>query len=150
MGSIIIHAIFCNLKEETQVKVGLIGLGKMGMNLGKNLIDNKHRVMAFDLNTNTIEEIKKYGVEGASSLQDLVQSLEKPRVVWIMVPHSVVDSVISEITPFLSEGDIVIEAGNSHYKESIRRYEQLKKVGVSFMDAGTSGGWKVLAMVLVI
>lgn len=140
MGSIIIHAIFCNLKEETQVKVGLIGLGKMGMNLGKNLIDNKHRVMAFDLNTNPIEEIKKYGVEGASSLQDLVQSLEKPRVVWIMVPHSVVDSVISEITPFLSEGDIVIEAGNSHYKESIRRYEQLKKVGVSFMDAGTSGG----------
>jgi 6-phosphogluconate dehydrogenase len=140
MGSIIIQAIFCNLKEETQVKVGLIGLGKMGMNLGKNLIDNKHRVMAFDLNTNTIEEIKKYGVEGASSLQDLVQSLEKPRVVWIMVPHSVVDSVISEITPFLSEGDIVIEAGNSHYKESIRRYEQLKKVGVSFMDAGTSGG----------
>lgn len=63
MGSIIIQAIFCNLKEETQVKVGLIGLGKMGMNLGKNLIDNKHRVMAFDLNTNTIEEIKKYGVK---------------------------------------------------------------------------------------
>ncbi|RFU63120.1 phosphogluconate dehydrogenase (NAD(+)-dependent, decarboxylating) [Peribacillus glennii] len=122
------------------MKVGLIGLGKMGLNLGKNLIDNKHHVVAFDLNTNAIEEIKKYGVEGASSLQDLVQSLVKPRIVWIMVPHSVVDSVIKEITPFLSEGDIVIEAGNSHYKESIRRYEQLKKVGVSFMDAGTSGG----------
>jgi 6-phosphogluconate dehydrogenase len=74
------------------------------------------------------------------SIQDLVQSIEKPRVFWIMVPHSVVDSVISEITPFLSEGDIVVEAGNSHYKESIRRYNQLKEVGVSFMDAGTSGG----------
>ncbi|XJZ28852.1 phosphogluconate dehydrogenase (NAD(+)-dependent, decarboxylating) [Bacillota bacterium Lsc_1132] len=122
------------------MKVGLIGLGKMGLNLGKNLIDNKYHVVAFDLNPTTVEEIKKYGVEGASSLQDLVQSLEKPRVLWIMVPHSVVDSVISEITPFLSEGDIVVEAGNSHYKESIRRYHQLKEVGVSFMDAGTSGG----------
>ncbi|MFD1851372.1 phosphogluconate dehydrogenase (NAD(+)-dependent, decarboxylating) [Oceanobacillus bengalensis] len=122
------------------MKVGLIGLGKMGLNLGKNLIDHKHDVVAFDLNTNAVEEIKKYGAEGTSSLQDLVQSIEKPRVFWIMVPHSVVDSVISEITPFLSEGDIVVEAGNSHYKESIRRYNQLKEVGVSFMDAGTSGG----------
>lgn len=122
------------------MKVGLIGLGKMGLNLGKNLIDHKHDVVAFDLNTNAVEEIMKYGAEGTSSLQDLVQSIEKPRVFWIMVPHSVVDSVISEITPFLSEGDIVVEAGNSHYKESIRRYNQLKEVGVSFMDAGTSGG----------
>ncbi|MGE7307792.1 phosphogluconate dehydrogenase (NAD(+)-dependent, decarboxylating) [Priestia megaterium] len=122
------------------MKVGLIGLGKMGLNLGKNLIDHKHDVVAFDLNTNAVEEIKKYGAEGTSSLQDLVQSIEKPRVFWIMVPHPVVDSVIREITPFLSEGDIVVEAGNSHYKESIRRYNQLKEVGVSFMDAGTSGG----------
>lgn len=122
------------------MKIGLIGLGKMGLNLGKNLIDHKHDVAAFDLNTKAVEEMKKYGGEGAFSLQDLVQSLEKPRVLWVMVPHSVVDSVISEIRPFLSEGDIVIEAGNSHYKESIRRYNELKKIGVSFMDAGTSGG----------
>ncbi|WP_417900835.1 phosphogluconate dehydrogenase (NAD(+)-dependent, decarboxylating) [Bacillus haimaensis] len=122
------------------MKVGLIGLGKMGLNIGKNLIDHKHDVVAFDLNIKAVEEIKKYGAEGASSLQELVQSIEKPRVFWIMVPHSVVDSVISEITPFLSKGDIVVEAGNSHYKDSIRRYNQLKEVGVSFMDAGTSGG----------
>ncbi|CAH0306970.1 6-phosphogluconate dehydrogenase, NAD(+)-dependent, decarboxylating [Peribacillus sp. Bi96] len=122
------------------MKVGLIGLGKMGLNLGKNLIDNHHHVVAFDLNTSAIEEIKSYGVEGASSLQELVQSLEKPRVLWIMVPHSVVDSVISEVAPMLSEGDIVIEAGNSHYKESIRRYSELRKFGVRFMDSGTSGG----------
>ncbi|MGE7759599.1 phosphogluconate dehydrogenase (NAD(+)-dependent, decarboxylating) [Peribacillus sp. NPDC097895] len=122
------------------MKVGLIGLGKMGMNLGKNLIDNHHHVVAFDLNTSAIEEIKGYGVEGASSLQELVQSLEQPRVLWIMVPHSVVDSLISEISPMLSEGDIVIEAGNSHYKESIRRYNELREFGVRFMDSGTSGG----------
>ena len=122
------------------MKVGLIGLGKMGLNLGKNLIDHKHEVVAFDLNTGAVEEMKKYGAEGVSTLQNLVQSLDKPRVLWLMVPHSVVDSVIDELTPLLSEGDIVIEAGNSHYKESIRRYSQLKEMGISFMDAGTSGG----------
>ncbi|HFK1455686.1 TPA: phosphogluconate dehydrogenase (NAD(+)-dependent, decarboxylating) [Bacillus cereus] len=122
------------------MQVGLIGLGKMGLNLGKNLIDHKHEVAAFDLNAGAVEEMKEYGATGASSLNELVQSLQSPRVLWVMVPHAVVDSVIDEVTPLLSKGDILIEAGNSHYKESIRRYEQLKKDGIHFMDAGTSGG----------
>jgi 6-phosphogluconate dehydrogenase len=122
------------------MKVGLIGLGKMGLNLGQNLIDNKHEVVAFDVSGSAVEEMKKYGAQGTSYLKELVESLEKPRVVWIMVPHAVVDSVIDEMTPLLGTGDIVIEAGNSHYKESIRRYNQLKEVGIHFMDAGTSGG----------
>ncbi|PEU88669.1 6-phosphogluconate dehydrogenase (decarboxylating) [Bacillus anthracis] len=122
------------------MQVGLIGLGKMGLNLGKNLIDHKHEVVAFDLNASAVEEMKEYGATGTSSLNELVQSLQSPRVLWVMVPHAVVDSVIDEVTPLLSKGDILIEAGNSHYKESIRRYEQLKKDGIHFMDAGTSGG----------
>ena len=122
------------------MKVGLIGLGKMGLNLGKNLIDHNHEVVAFDLNTSAVEEMKKYGANGVSNLKNLIQTLEKPRVLWLMVPHSVVDSVITELTPMLSEGDILIDAGNSHYKESIRRYNQLKEMGLRFMDAGTSGG----------
>ncbi|PGK31669.1 6-phosphogluconate dehydrogenase (decarboxylating) [Bacillus anthracis] len=122
------------------MRVGLIGLGKMGLNLGKNLMDHKHEVAAFDLNTSAVEEMKEYGATGTSSLNELVQSLEPPRILWVMVPHAVVDSVINEVTPLLSKGDILIEAGNSHYKESIRRYEQLKKDGIHFMDAGTSGG----------
>ncbi|MDM5154938.1 decarboxylating 6-phosphogluconate dehydrogenase [Bacillus sp. DX1.1] len=122
------------------MKIGLIGLGKMGLNLGQNLIDKNYEVVAFDLNVDAVKEIKEYGAEGTSSLSELIQSLEKPRVLWIMVPHAVVDSVISDITPHLSEGDIVIEAGNSHYKESTRRYNELKESGVHFMDAGTSGG----------
>ncbi|HFJ9403037.1 TPA: phosphogluconate dehydrogenase (NAD(+)-dependent, decarboxylating) [Bacillus paranthracis] len=122
------------------MQVGLIGLGKMGLNLGKNLIDHKHEVAAFDLNASAVEEMKEYGATGTSSLSELVQSLQSPRVLWVMVPHAVVDSVIDEVTPLLSKGDILIEAGNSHYKESIRRYEQLKKDGIHFMDAGTSGG----------
>ncbi|HDR7382925.1 TPA: decarboxylating 6-phosphogluconate dehydrogenase [Bacillus toyonensis] len=122
------------------MRVGLIGLGKMGLNLGENLMDHKHEVVAFDLNTSAVEEMKEYGATGVSSLNDLVQSLQSPRILWVMVPHAVVDSVIDEVTPLLSKGDILIEAGNSHYKESIRRYEQLKKDGIHFMDAGTSGG----------
>ncbi len=122
------------------MKVGLVGLGKMGINLGQNLLDQRHDVVAFDVNSNAVEQMKEYGASGVSSLQELVQSLETPRVVWLMVPHTVVDSVISEVTPLLAEGDIVIEAGNSHYKESIRRYNELKENKIHFMDVGTSGG----------
>ncbi|HWJ80219.1 MAG TPA: decarboxylating 6-phosphogluconate dehydrogenase [Niallia sp.] len=122
------------------MKVGLIGLGKMGLNLGKNLIDNKHNVVAFDLNNDAVEEMKSYGAEGTTNLKELVNTLESPKVLWLMIPHQVVDSVIEELTPLLSEGDIVIEAGNSHYKESVRRYNQLKEHGIHFMDVGTSGG----------
>ncbi|ODG93951.1 MULTISPECIES: phosphogluconate dehydrogenase (NAD(+)-dependent, decarboxylating) [Bacillaceae] len=122
------------------MKVGLIGLGKMGLNLGQNLMDHNHEVVAFDLNTAAVEEMKGFGAVGTSSLEELVKNLDTPRVLWIMVPHGVVDSVISDVKPFLSEGDIIIEAGNSHYKESIRRYDELKEHGIRFMDAGTSGG----------
>lgn len=122
------------------MKVGLIGLGKMGLNLGKNLIDHKHEVVAFDLNASAVEEMKGYGAAGASSYKEVIDQMESPRILWIMVPHAVVDSVIADLTPLLDKGDIVIEAGNSHYKESIARYEQLKPHGVHFMDVGTSGG----------
>jgi 6-phosphogluconate dehydrogenase len=122
------------------MRIGLVGLGKMGMNLGQNLLDHNHEVVAYDLNTDAVNKLQTYGAQSAASLDNLIRSLETPRMIWIMVPHSVVDSVLGEITPFLSKGDIVIEAGNSHYKESIRRYSQLKEKGIYFMDAGTSGG----------
>jgi 6-phosphogluconate dehydrogenase len=122
------------------MQIGLIGLGKMGLNLARNLTDHNHEVVGFDLSTNAVNEIKKYGCTGVYNLVDLVKSLDQPRILWIMVPHPVVDSVINELIPSLNSGDIIIEAGNSHYKDSIRRYNYLKKVGVSFMDVGTSGG----------
>ena len=122
------------------MQVGLIGLGKMGFNLGQNLLDHNHSVVAYDLNPTAVEEMNRLGAKATSNLRELVSSLETPRVLWIMVPHTVVDSVLSEVKPLLEEGDIVIEAGNSHYKESIRRYEELKEEGIRYMDAGTSGG----------
>ncbi|WP_080843703.1 phosphogluconate dehydrogenase (NAD(+)-dependent, decarboxylating) [Cytobacillus gottheilii] len=122
------------------MKVGLIGLGKMGMQLGQNLIDHKHEVAAYDLNKMAVEEMNLYGAHGFDNLRDLVQALNKPRVLWLMIPHTVVDPVIQEIVPHLDKGDIVIDAGNSHYKESLSRYSQLREKGIHFMDVGTSGG----------
>lgn len=122
------------------MKVGLIGLGKMGLNISRNLIDHNHEIVAFDINEQAVEEIKQYGAQGTSNLKGLVQSLESPRIIWIMVPHKVVDQVIQELKPLLTSGDIVIEAGNSHYKESMRRYDEFKEVGISYLDVGTSGG----------
>ncbi|MEM1506075.1 decarboxylating 6-phosphogluconate dehydrogenase [Domibacillus sp. 8LH] len=122
------------------MRIGLIGLGKMGINLGQNLIDHDYEVAAFDLNPDATDEMRKYGAAPFSSLQELVAFLPQPRILWLMVPHAAVDSVLGELTPLLSKGDIVIEAGNSHYKESIRRYDHLKTEGIHFMDVGTSGG----------
>lgn len=122
------------------MQVGLIGLGKMGFNLGQNLLDHHHTVVAYDLNPTAVEDMKKLGAQATSNLGELVQLLGTPRVLWIMVPHTVVDTVLNELKPLLEKGDIVIEAGNSHYKESIRRYNELKEMGIQYMDAGTSGG----------
>ncbi|MEK3758604.1 phosphogluconate dehydrogenase (NAD(+)-dependent, decarboxylating) [Paenibacillus sp. FSL R7-0337] len=122
------------------MKVGLIGLGKMGFNLGQNLLEHAHEVVAYDVNPAAVQELAGRGASGAASLEELTGRLDSPRVLWIMVPHTYVDSVIAELTPLLSKGDIIIEAGNSHYKESIRRHEELGAHGIHFLDAGTSGG----------
>ncbi|ETT73845.1 6-phosphogluconate dehydrogenase-like protein [Paenibacillus sp. FSL R7-277] len=122
------------------MKVGLIGLGKMGFNLGQNLLEHAHEVVAYDVNPAAVQELAERGASGAASLEELTGQLDSPRVLWIMVPHTFVDSVIAELTPLLSKGDIIIEAGNSHYKESIRRHEELGAHGIHFLDAGTSGG----------
>ncbi|MHA6529121.1 phosphogluconate dehydrogenase (NAD(+)-dependent, decarboxylating) [Paenibacillus sp. BAC0078] len=122
------------------MKVGLIGLGKMGFNLGQNLLEHGHEVVAFDVNSTAVAELEAKGATGAGSLTELAAKLDSPRIAWIMVPHTFVDSVIAELTPLLSKGDIIIEAGNSHYKESIRRHQELAEQGIYFLDAGTSGG----------
>lgn len=122
------------------MKIGLIGLGKMGLNIGRNLLDSGNEISVYDLNKEAVKEIVNDGAEGYHSFKGLVQSLEKPRVLWVMVPHTVVDQVISELISLLDSDDIIIDAGNSHYKESITRYDRLKEIGIRFMDVGTSGG----------
>ncbi|ALC91329.1 6-phosphogluconate dehydrogenase [Bacillus sp. FJAT-18017] len=122
------------------MQIGLIGLGKMGLNLGQNLLDHQYKVAAYDVNPAATEELAKHGAKAETSVKDLVQVLDTPRIVWLMVPHTIVDAVLGEVVPLLQEGDIIIDAGNSHYKESIRRHGELKEKGLFFLDVGTSGG----------
>lgn len=122
------------------MRVGLIGLGKMGFNLGQNLMEHGHEVVVYDVNPEAVKAMAGKSAAATESLAELVGMLQPPRIVWIMVPHPFVDSVIGELAPLLTKEDIIIEAGNSHYKESIRRHAELAAQGIRFMDAGTSGG----------
>ncbi|MCL6603952.1 MAG: decarboxylating 6-phosphogluconate dehydrogenase [Paenibacillus sp.] len=123
------------------MKLGMIGLGKMGYNLVLNLLSHEHQVVVSDINSERGEQLALHGAITASSVEDLVAKLERPRIVWVMVPAGpVVEGVIDTLAGLLDEGDIIIEGGNSHYKESIARGERLQALGIHFFDAGTSGG----------
>ncbi|MCM3019203.1 phosphogluconate dehydrogenase (NAD(+)-dependent, decarboxylating) [Priestia megaterium] len=124
------------------MKIGLIGLGKMGYNLSLNLMDNHHEVVAYDVNKETVEKLSNEGATGAFTVEELVNELPpSPKVVWIMVPAGeVTENVIAELKELLSEGDIIIDGGNSNYKESVRRAQDLQEKGIYFFDVGTSGG----------
>ncbi|HSQ15537.1 MAG TPA: decarboxylating 6-phosphogluconate dehydrogenase [Candidatus Binatia bacterium] len=120
--------------------IGMIGLGRMGANMVRRLLKGGHRCTVFDLSPNTVEELVREKAAGASSLQDLVKKLEKPRVVWMMVPAAVVDKTIAGLLPHLEAGDALIDGGNSNYVDDIRRAEELKSKQLHYVDVGTSGG----------
>lgn len=123
------------------MKLGMIGLGKMGYNLALNLLNHKHELVVSDINPQRGEQLAEYGASPASSLEELVAKLAAPRVVWVMVPAGeVAEGVISALAGLLEPGDILIDGGNSHYRESAARAELLLQRGIYFFDAGTSGG----------
>lgn len=123
------------------MQIALIGLGKMGFNLGMNMHGHGHAVHAFDLNQQTLESIRQKGIATAASLEELVQSLKGRRILWMMIPAGeVVDLTIQQIVPLLRSGDILIDGGNSNYKDTLRRAKQLESKGIDFLDCGTSGG----------
>jgi 6-phosphogluconate dehydrogenase len=123
------------------MKLGMIGLGKMGYNLVQNLLLQQHQVVVNDVNPEPGKKLAELGAEFAASIDDVVSKLQSPRIVWIMVPAGkIVDQVIETLIPMLEPGDIVIDGGNSHYKESLARAEKLIAHGIRFLDVGTSGG----------
>jgi 6-phosphogluconate dehydrogenase len=123
------------------MQIGIIGLGKMGFNLALNLKRNGYEVVANDVNTEFVAKISQEGIQTANSISELCQKLTDRKVIWLMVPAGeIVDSVITALLPFLQNNDIVIDGGNSNYKDSKRRYSQLKELGFDFLDCGTSGG----------
>lgn len=124
------------------MEIGFIGLGRMGANMVRRLLLEDHRVVAWNRTSAKTDEIVKEGAEGAYSIKELVGKLnQSPRVVWVMVPAGqATDDMINEVIPYLNKGDIIIDGGNSMYKDSIRRSKEVTEKGFQFMDAGTSGG----------
>lgn len=122
------------------MKIGLIGLGKMGFNLALNLKRNGHDVIGYDVNQATLQNIKKEGVGIVNSVYELVTELGENRLIWLMVPSGFVDAALTELKPLLLKGDIIVEGGNSNYKDSIRRSAEFASEGVEYLDCGTSGG----------
>jgi len=123
------------------MKLGMVGLGRMGGNMTARLLQHGHEVVAFDPSPEAIDRTIQAGAAGASSLQDLVSRLEAPRVVWLMVPAGeITETTVRELGGLLSSGDVVVDGGNSFYKDSLRRAGQLEAAGIRFVDCGTSGG----------
>ena len=123
------------------MELAMIGLGKMGANMTERLVKGGHRVVGYDLNPESVVQVVAKGAEGADSLQDLAGRLSDPQVVWIMVPAGgPVDQTIEALLPFLRPGAVIIDGGNSYYRDTLRRAEQCASSGVSVIDCGTSGG----------
>ena len=123
------------------MRIGMIGLGRMGANMVRRLIKGGHECVVNDRSADAVKASVGQGAKGASSLAELVAALPAPRAVWIMVPAGIVDSVLAELRPLLKKGDIIIDGGNSHYHEDIRRSNKLRdEAGIHYLDVGTSGG----------
>ncbi|MFP3245818.1 MAG: decarboxylating 6-phosphogluconate dehydrogenase [Paraburkholderia sp.] len=122
------------------MQLGMIGLGRMGADMVRRLTAGGQTCVVYDAQPAAVEKLKQSGVAGAYSLEDLVKQLAKPRAVWLMVPAAVVDSTLAQLTPLLEPGDIVIDGGNSFYRDDIRRGKELAARQLHYVDVGTSGG----------
>jgi 6-phosphogluconate dehydrogenase len=122
------------------MKLAMIGLGRMGANLTRRLMRGDHECVVYDLHRDAVYHLEREGAIGAETLEDLAANLPSPRVVWVMVPAALTDSVIDDLTGVLEEGDIVIDGGNGYYRDDIARAERLGPRGIKYVDIGTSGG----------
>src|SRR3989454_6282649 len=122
------------------MQIGMIGLGRMGANMARRLLNGGHQCVVFDMSPKAVTELTEKKAVGSSSLGDLVKKLTKPRAVWLMVPAAVVDKTIADLLPQLEAEDILIDGGNSYYIDDIRRAKELAPKGIHYVDVGTSGG----------
>jgi 6-phosphogluconate dehydrogenase len=123
------------------MELGFIGLGKMGMNMVTRLRRDQHRVVVYDRSSELIKQAESQGCVGSSSLPDLIGKLSAPRVVWVMVPSGApTEETIHAVAALLQSGDIIVDGGNTRFHDDVRRAAELKKKGIHYVDAGTSGG----------
>ena len=128
------------MSTNTPMQLGMVGLGRMGSNLVRRLIRDGHRCVVYDVNADVVKEVAGEGATGASSLEDLVAKLDKPRAVWLMLPAAIVDSTLDALVPLLEPDDAVIDGGNSYYRDDITRAKRLAPNNIHYIDCGTSGG----------
>ena len=122
------------------MQLGMIGLGRMGANMVRRLLQNGHSAVVYDRAPQAVAALQEEGAEGAASLAEFVQKLETPRAICLMVPAAVVDAAVAELLPLLAKDDVLIDGGNSHYQDDIARAARLRAAGVHSVDMGTSGG----------
>ena len=122
------------------MQLGMIGLGRMGGAMVRRLLHGEHQCVVYDRNQDAVAALAGEGAIGAASLEDLVDKLEEPRAVWLMVPAAVVDQSVHDLVQFLKADDIIIDGGNSYYVDDIRRANELRSRGIHYVDVGTSGG----------
>jgi 6-phosphogluconate dehydrogenase len=122
------------------MELGMIGLGRMGANMVRRLLKAGQKCVAYDVHPEAVQALVKEQAVGATTLQELVQKLQEPRAIWLMVPAAAVDETLAQLVPLLKPGDVVIDGGNSHYHDDIRRADELKAKGIHYVDVGTSGG----------
>src|SRR5437764_1604944 len=122
------------------MQIGMIGLGRMGANMVRRLLNGGHQCVVFDRSPKVVTELTAEKAIGSSSLAEFVKKLTKPRAVWLMVPAAVVDKTIADLLPHLEADDTLIDGGNSYYIDDIRRAKDLAAKGIHYVDVGTSGG----------
>jgi 6-phosphogluconate dehydrogenase len=128
------------MPTDKPMQLGMIGLGRMGSNLVRRLMRDGHRCVAYDVSAKAVKSLEADGAQGATTLADFVAKLEKPRAIWIMVPAAVVQPTLDDLRPLLEPGDIIIDGGNSYYRDDLDRAKQLIVDGIHYVDCGTSGG----------
>jgi 6-phosphogluconate dehydrogenase len=122
------------------MQLGMVGLGRMGANITRRIMRDGHSAVAFDVSADAVAELEKDGAAGALTLKDFVDKLEKPRVAWVMIPAGITGRVVDELADLMEPGDIIIDGGNSNYREDIDRAAALQPRGIHYVDVGTSGG----------
>ena len=122
------------------MQLGMIGLGRMGANMVRRLMRDGHECVVFDVSAQAVRALAGEGATGATSMADFVGKLTKPRAAWMMVPAAVVDPTLEELAPLLEAGDIIVDGGNSYYRDDIERAKRLEPKGIDYVDVGTSGG----------
>src|ERR687886_129814 len=122
------------------MQLGMIGLGRMGANIVRRLMRGGHECVAYDVNADSVRQMESEGAIGSTSLEDFVGKLSKPRAAWVMVPAAFTGDTVTKLADLMEEGDIIIDGGNSYYRDDIERAAELEKAGTHFIDWGTRGG----------